>query len=403
MTGSTTRATIYAPQALQLPLFGARRAVPAAIASHPLVDRFDGDTLFFDVFSVSRDVVAAIGPPLVGCELEVSISAPEGVSRSIRTQPHRIPQQFATRTIVTGRGVGGRPTIEVAANCVRHRAAVNPDRSDLLAGRRVVVTVSRENLLAWIRDWAEFYVRMHGADAILIYDNGSKAYGPEDIISALVEIDGLREIVIVPWPFSYGVGGPAAGEPALDNFCQTGALDHARRCLCRRSKSVLSVDIDELVLGGGTSIFERVERSHHAVLLFHGIWVEAAGVTDAQGLDSVRHRDCIFAWRDQLAALAAGKFSPLCRSKWVAIPSRCSDQVEWGIHEVYAATRWARLTRRFWLTRDRSAVYRHCRQIDTGWKLERWRTSDDFDSRCAIDGAMVDAMREAFGTLSASA
>jgi hypothetical protein len=400
MAGRTARAraTIYVPKAVQLSLFNARRHIPDAIANHPLADRFDSDTLFFDMFTVAWDAVLAIGPPLVDCAPSTAISVPRGAHIRVRTQPHRIPQQFATRTWFTGAGAGERRTIELEANGVRRSVAVNADCSGLLADRRVVVTVSQDNPLIWVRDWAEFYVRKHGADAILIYDNNSTNYAPDEIVDTLAGIDGLAEIVVVPWPFTYGVGGPAPGQPALDNFCQTGALDHARRCLCRRARSVLNVDIDELVLADGLSIFERVEQSPHAAILFHGIWTEAAGVADAASHSSVRHRDCVFAWREQLDAFAAGRLTPLCRSKWVCVPARCSDQVEWGVHEIYAAGRWARFTRRFWLSRDRSIAHRHCRQINTGWKLERWRTSEDFASRCTKDAAMAAAMRDVFGT-----
>lgn len=391
------RVTFYTPRSLHLSQFGAQRTLPPVLAEHPLVAQFDSDTLFFDVFSLSPNAVLCLGPPLDACLPPIQPSTPRRTGNAVRTQTHRIRQQFSNRTLLTGTGAGRESAIELEANGVLHRADVSPDASELLARRRVVVTLSKDNPLHWIRDWAEFYVRQHGADAILIYENGSSGYTPPDIGAALESIEGLAEIVIVDWPFPYGAGGPASGQPALDNFCQTGALDHARRCLCRKSRSVLNVDIDELLIADGASIFERVERSPHAALLFHGIWAEAPGITDAGTLQTVRHSDCIFAWREQLEAFAMGRLTPLCRSKWVAVPSRCSEHLEWGIHEVYAATRWGRLTRRFWLRRDAAIAFRHCRQINTGWKIERWRTSPDFEQRCVADRAMSAAMTDVFG------
>jgi hypothetical protein len=392
-----TNVTIYRPQKLLLSSFGVHRSLPPSVASHRLATEFDGDTLFFDAFAISHDTVLCIGPPIEACVPRITISPAEAGRARARTQNHRIPQQFSTRTFLFGDGVGERTTVELEVNGICQSVGINADRSSLLANRRVVMTVSKDNPLLWIRDWAEFYVRQHGADAVLIYDNGSSDYLPEQIADALAGITGLAEIVIVPWAFPYGAGGAGPGEPALDNFCQTGALDHARRCLCRRSRSVLNVDVDELVVSGGVSIFERVEGSHLAVLLFHGIWVEAPAIFDETTLRSVRHRDCVFAWREQINALANGRLTPLCRSKWVCVPSRCSEQLEWGIHEIYPCTLWARFTRPFWRGRDRSLAYRHFRQINTGWKIDRWRSSGDFARRCVRDHSLSAQLQEVFG------
>ncbi len=132
------------------------------------------------------------------------------------------------------------------------------------------------------------------------------SYTPDDVAAALSDISGLQEVVVVSWPFRYGVGG-RPGEPAWDNFCQTGALDHARRCFCRDARSVLNIDIDELIPPGEMSIFERVETSPHAVLLFRGIWAEAPGIEHLEALLSVRHRDCSFVWQSQMNMFALGR------------------------------------------------------------------------------------------------
>ena len=52
------------------------------------------------------------------------------------------------------------------------------------AGRNCLMTLSRDNALDWIRDWAAFHVREHGADAVLFFDNGSTDYRPEEILAA---------------------------------------------------------------------------------------------------------------------------------------------------------------------------------------------------------------------------
>ncbi len=41
---------------------------------------------------------------------------------------------------------------------------------------RVIFTLSRDNELDWIRDWVRFNRDVHGADAVLLYDNRSTLY-----------------------------------------------------------------------------------------------------------------------------------------------------------------------------------------------------------------------------------
>jgi GT2 family glycosyltransferase len=144
-------------------------------------------------------------------------------------------------------------------------------------------------------------------------------------------------------------------------------------------------------------MFEQVETSSHAVILFHGIWVEAPGIESLNDVSGVRHRDCSFAWRSQMKMLAQGKADGLCRTKWVAVPARCSPDVEWGIHDVYPAAAPAHKTQRQWRILDRTIAYRHCRQINTGWKTDRWRSSASFDEVCSRDPEMTAALSRAFG------
>ncbi|MFX8481515.1 hypothetical protein ABTL74_19375, partial [Acinetobacter baumannii] len=53
---------------------------------------------------------------------------------------------------------------------------VQPNLSHLFAGRRVLLTLSRNNAPRWIADWIRFYATLHGADAVLLYDNASDRY-----------------------------------------------------------------------------------------------------------------------------------------------------------------------------------------------------------------------------------
>ena len=74
----------------------------------------------------------------------------------------------------------------------------------------MLLTLSRNNDLRWIRDWVRFHVREHGADAVLFFDNGSTGYGPPEIEAALAGIGGVGRSVCVAAVFPYGPQGVAA-------------------------------------------------------------------------------------------------------------------------------------------------------------------------------------------------
>src|SRR5690606_8950495 len=135
--------------------------------------------------------------------------------------------------------------------------------------------LSQNNDLRWIADWVHFYARLHGADGVLVYDNASSAYSLADLQATLDDAvskagaaGGNFPALAVAWPFPYGPQGGMAGavngvETDWDSdFCQTGSLQHARHRFLRQARSVLNVDVDELVLGtGGRSVFEATEQS----------------------------------------------------------------------------------------------------------------------------------------------
>ncbi|UXN74149.1 hypothetical protein N8D56_02365 [Devosia sp. A8/3-2] len=70
----------------------------------------------------------------------------------------------------------------------------------MLAGDRVIFTINKDNNLEWIADWARFYVKEHGATAVVVYDNGSTEYGLDDIRSTLAAVEGLKKFLVIPCP-----------------------------------------------------------------------------------------------------------------------------------------------------------------------------------------------------------
>ncbi len=384
--GRGPKVDIVTPMSVRLATFGLARAPSDLVLScaEPVAP-FDGDTLFFDVFHTGDDEIVCLGPSLEGVgpgELDLRFTAIGGDGPiAVRYEPPRLIEQPVGRFVLRAPGLR---RLRIAAGGEQVEVPPRPPSAAMLAGHRVIMTLSRNNPLPWIEDWASFHVARQGATAVLLYDNGSTEYGLEDIARTLSRVAGLRRAIVVHWPFPYGVGGTSE-TPSRDNFCQTGMLDHARRHFCPQASSVLNLDVDELLPRRGKGIFEQIESGRFAAIHFQGLWVECDGIGERSQALAVRHRDCVHAWRSQLETIAAGRRDGLCRPKWAAVPARCGPDTDWGVHQVYAATEEAKATQASWRSTDASLHYRHFRQINAGWKTDRWKSSQPFDAVCAPD------------------
>jgi hypothetical protein len=364
--------------AVRLSTFALRREPP-----RPIEDRlpgyeelFDFDTLFYDVFRTADPrQVMCLGPPLLNCGQALSrlIVRLPGTNEAIawRYLPPHSHFQPTCRFLLTGAAIAEAERVILEIAGIRAEISIQPSDCPRFAGRRVIVALSKDNPLPWIRDWAEFNRRVHGADAILFYDNGSTAYNPAELHRALENLPGMAEVLVVPWRFPYGPGvGPRNIQDSF--YCQPGALEHARRRCCAMARGVLNTDIDELVVvPSAGSIFDRAEMCDRAVIVFPGLWaVRPDQAPVAAGL--VRHTDCVYSerWRRIFQRLIP--FRWFLRTKWVLLPGLCPEDVDWGVHDIHPAGRQARQRKKSWRYTTRRVLYRHFRPISTGWKPSRW-------------------------------
>ena len=367
--------------AVRLSTFGLRREPPRPIEDRPAGYEalFDFDTLFYDVFRAadSRQVIC-LGPPLLNCAPALSqlIVRLPGTDAAVHWEylPPRSQRQPSAKILLTGADIATAESVILEIAGCRTEIPIQSSGSPRLRERRVIVTLSKDNPLAWICDWAQFNARVHGADAVLFYDNGSQAYDLAQLRGALETVPGVAEILVVPWRFPYGPGvGPRNVQDSF--YCQPGTLENARRRYCPAARGVLNTDIDELaVLASGGSIFARAEASGKAAMVFPGLWTES----DAPAAGLVRHSDCLHSERWRAALHGVLPFRRLLRTKWIVLPGRCPADADWGVHDLYPASPQMRLQERSWKWGTRDPVFRHFRPINTGWKPLRrrgWRYS----------------------------
>ena len=175
---------------------------PPALRGTDYEDRFDFTTVYSDAFwdEDGCDVIL-LSPTLYSLEadLEQKFTALPSGEACVHEVRHGF-MQSQTRVPVPA-GTQGLAVESTAGHVI---LAIQPNLGNQFAGHRVITTLSRNNDLQWIADWARFYVQVHGCDCVLLYDNASDRYSRRDIAEALAEIPGLEQIAVIDWPFPYG-------------------------------------------------------------------------------------------------------------------------------------------------------------------------------------------------------
>jgi hypothetical protein len=318
---------------------------------------FDARTLFYDCFRHADGArILLVGPPPLNLR-------PALKQATLRARPSGAPLKarfFASlSTMVTElRGAPADTTaIEIAMGGEIFVLAVQPNGSAALSGRKLLFSVNKDNELGWIREWATFHARVHGTDAVLVFDNGSTRYGTDEIAAVLAEVPGLAQVGVASWPHSFGPIDPAVrANPYWARFLQIATMSVVLRRYGAAAYGLLDCDIDELAgTRSGRSIYDLARASRGGLVAFRGIWIEAVGA-------GPRHRDFTRRLADAEAATSRPR-------KWALDPSRA-----W-VRRLCVHPYWHWIAGRpFWAkTMPEDALYWHFRAINTNWKQARTR------------------------------
>jgi hypothetical protein len=379
------RTKIYSPQPIFLEQAGILRRPRRAVEHQDtkFKEQFDYNTLFFDViFNHYGNAAVMLGPELLNLS--------EGLAKStIVAQPSG--QQCLPRWREMDRHA--RVSVELPLNTssltldgALGHLSMSPTRPDhaFFDGRRVLLTLSKNNDLSWIEDWIRYNRDTHGADAVLLYDNKSDRYSPADMVATLSNLKGIDRICIVEWPFKYGPQG--GGEFGIwdSNYCQHGALEHARWMFLQRARSVLNSDIDELVVAAKQkSVFAAAESAPTGMVCFPGLWVY--GFSDYEPKHRMQHTYGAFDhYLKPKATDQGGLRGGYLNTKWAVVPKRCRPNSQWATHKIIGWKGW--YTR---LSQTRDFIYRHYRQVNTNWNYDRAGLSTFDAALFAYDEQMV--------------
>lgn len=249
------------------------RDIPSwAMDDAALKQSIDTRTLFYDVFLGEQpNTVVAVGPPLK-----------RQMRNFIKEATLTLDDEPATMTEVSQTRRSSTLEITSAALNPSQLVVVHPSLSFIQAvgasllddytDKRALFTLSQDNDLNWIRDWARFHVETQGVNAIVFFDNASSCYGANRILEVFSDISGLQVFDVVSLPFQYGARGNSR-EHLRHRFLQFSVLEIARRRFLGRAKGVLNMDIDELAYGPDKeTVFDRLALQDKGFLTLDGGW-----------------------------------------------------------------------------------------------------------------------------------
>ena len=365
---SPPRVSIVTTKPVMLPDFTAARRLPTRPEQHRDADfdaKYDAETLFYDAFFDGPRRVVLVGPPFLNLKADIE-------RMTLAARPSGTACRFRVRELDRHGQVHvdvpeGTVSLELQAAFGTTDIAVSPGETALFAGRRVLFTQSKNNRLAWIQDWIRFSRDVHGADAVLIYDNGSTTYSLDALAEAVAALDGIKVARIVAWPYKFGPQGFDAWSFWDSDYGQHGVWEHGRRRFLAAAASVQCSDVDEMILSAdGRSIFEAAERHPFGVLRYYGRWVIGLdGEAPAPDKGDKRHLDYHVVRRER-PEKRFGLFTidgDRCPAKWTIVPSKCPPDAQWRIHVIGGQPTARLTTRRF--------TYRHFREISDSWKYSR--------------------------------
>jgi hypothetical protein len=329
---------------------------PKHLRDQSYEERFDSRTVFYDCFrTVDGCGTLLVGPPLLNLKHTVlrALRRAYGMFSFLRVRVRELDRHSQIR-------MGPTSDLDLPPGLFQqNRLVTKPNHCNIFRERRVVLTLSRDNELQWIKDWTHFFVRKHGADAVLLYDNASTKYESDEIREVINSVPGLAVGVVVDWPFLYGIQDHSY--PEWSDFCQYGVLEHAHHRFLAEARAVVNADIDEFpITKGGELLFDIALRSGAGYLKYGGQWVENASLSPEAELATRRHKHYVYGLRSPTYDATRDTWT----HKWTVIPARCAPDAQWCVHLVTHMTPdpLSSLVR-----------FRHFKAINTNWAHRRWR------------------------------
>jgi hypothetical protein len=363
---------------------GLRPRTPGAPErSAAFLDRYERNVLFYDVYwhEDGQRIILQGPPPVDLADLyrTLEISGEPGGERLGMHSHHS-----ANLHLYSVRAPQGTTHLSVSLGGTVQTVAVGPNQSAFFANTNLLATVSRNNDLRWIGDWARFHVVNQGANAVLLFDNQSDRYSLAAIEETLAAVSGLERFGVVSAPFRYtGPDNAIPKDRFWAHFLQPALFTNMLRRYGAKASGILNCDVDELAVPlGSETVFEAARRSWSGSVYFRSAWVEP--VPEALKPEGYRHSDF-----RHFAASADYRRNP--KHKWALDPARRwlkALRVHAYAHKLRNGIPFARGV-------PGNAFIAHFRGISTSWKYDR-PVSLETDKALRTDPDLDRALARAF-------
>lgn len=299
----------------------------------------DVDTFWYDAIW-RQGVVHLICPPFNNLKAAVLGAEYTLDGRAVRLRKYRAYKRHA---VLEFDAPNCPSEIEVQIGAWQAAGKVHAAGLPGIAGARVHFYINRDNDLAWMADHARLTKAAHGLDAVVVIDNGSTRYGPQDIAETLRGA-GVHPLVFDA-PYLYGPIGKRPFRRA-EKFLQTALFNALRLRGLDQAGAILNCDLDEIVIGK-RNVFEATRAARLKFIQIAGEWMSPApGATPP-----FRHTDHVFRHDPP-------KPSP---PKWCLDPSGPCGRWSWDIHGFEKLPFLHSFT-------APGLRFLHCRGVNTDWK-----------------------------------
>jgi hypothetical protein len=326
-----------------------------------VLNKFETRALVYDAFwHVDGKRVLLVGPPPLNLWPQVRharyLALP---SRTLLTVNYHASASVMLTAL--GGSPAGTTAIEMQIAGESVKIPLQRNSSDQLAGRRILFTMSKDNELAWIREWAHYHAVLQGVDAVLLFDNGSTRYGTDEIEATLRTVKGIQHAAVISWPYRYGATDLAVlSNPYYGLFLQIASMSVALRRYSAKAYGLLNTDVDELTATPpGQTVFDLAHASPHGLVVMRGQFIEAVPTTKPNG-HVPTHRDYQSRRVDPVTRLSRPK-------KWALDPLQSwVDDLD-----VHPYMHWIEGRPWFGKTQPPGMFHWHFRAINTNWKEKR--------------------------------
>lgn len=254
---------------------------PPQLQIHDFHDKFDYNTLWNDAVRVAANTILLIGPSLNNAVEFIQkycnfVSDKDQILDWTHIQLDRVSILVITVPSVIS---------ELYIVFEEHKWKINwEEQSPVFNNKITAITISKNNEISWIKQWLEYHRKVHNLDGLVIYNNQSTLYTSEQLEQAIKRPD--MEIKVVDYDVPYGPQGCGDWEwkgmrgsslPWDSDFAQYVMMEHAKWKYLTRSRLVISIDFDELLMTGQNTlqqIADYCQTSENFAIAYEGIWIE---------------------------------------------------------------------------------------------------------------------------------